>query len=211
MAALVAVMFVVAYSTFDWNSIKPGHLKRMPGSETAVMTITVILTVATGNLSIGVIAGVIAAALLFARRVQHMTTVTRLHPHEQHSRHHLHLPRLRHRHTETGEPPANQGNTVGALAAPSDPTADIAVYQVAGELFFASSSDLGDHFDYAGDPDTILIDLTHSHIWDASTVASLDQVIARYAHRGKRVELIGLNQASTHIHSALAGHLASSH
>ena len=211
MAALVAVMFVVAYSTFDWNSIKPGHLKRMPRSETAVMTITVILTVATGNLSIGVIAGVIAAALLFARRVQHMTTVTRLLPHEQHSRHHLHLPRLRHRHTETGEPLAHQSNATEALAAPSDPTADIAVYQVTGELFFASSSDLGDHFDYAGDPDTILIDLTHSHIWDASTVAALDQVIARYAHRGKRVELIGLNHASSHIHSALAGHLASSH
>jgi len=207
MAALVAVMFVVAYSTFDWNSIKPNHLKRMPRSETAVMSITVILTVATGNLSIGVIAGVIAAALLFARRVQHMTTVTRLHPQEHHSGHHLHLPRLRHRHTDTRVTASEHEQLGGAAAVPNDPTADIAVYQVTGELFFASSSDLGDHFDYAGDPDTVLIDLTHSHIWDASTVAALDQVITRYAHRGKRVELIGLNQASTHIHSTLAGHL----
>jgi SulP family sulfate permease len=69
MAALVAVMFVVAYSTFNWDSVRPATLKRLPRSETAVMVVTVVLTVATGNLSIGVIAGVVVAALLFARRV----------------------------------------------------------------------------------------------------------------------------------------------
>jgi sulfate permease, SulP family len=78
MAALVAVMFVVAYSTFDWGSVRPEHLKRMPRSETTVMVVTVVLTVATGNLSIGVVAGVIVAALLFARRVAHVVTVDRV-------------------------------------------------------------------------------------------------------------------------------------
>jgi sulfate permease, SulP family len=78
MAALVAVMFVVAYSTFDWGSVKPATLKRMPRSETTVMVVTVVLTVATGNLSIGVLAGVIVAALLFARRVAHLVEVDRL-------------------------------------------------------------------------------------------------------------------------------------
>lgn len=78
MAALVAVMFVVAYSTFDWGSVKPATLKRMPRSETTVMVVTVVLTVATSNLSIGVLAGVIVAALLFARRVAHLVEVDRL-------------------------------------------------------------------------------------------------------------------------------------
>jgi sulfate permease, SulP family len=78
MAALVAVMFVVAYSTFNWESVRPSTLKRMPRSETAVMIVTVVLTVATGNLSIGVIAGVVVAALLFARRVAHLVDVDRV-------------------------------------------------------------------------------------------------------------------------------------
>jgi SulP family sulfate permease len=50
----------------------------MPRSETAVMVVTVVLTVATGNLSIGVIAGVAVAALLFARRVAHLVDVDRV-------------------------------------------------------------------------------------------------------------------------------------
>ena len=162
MAALVAVMFVVAYSTFDWESVKPEHLKRMPRSETTVMTVTVVLTVATGNLSIGVLAGVITAALLFARRVQRMTSVARSSP----------------------------GH-----------------YAVSGELFFASSSDLADHFDYAGDPEEVIIDLRDSHIWDASTVAALDQVVAKYAGHGKTVELVGMNEASRDFHGNLAGRL----
>jgi SulP family sulfate permease len=80
MAALVAAMFVVAYSTFDWGSVAPRHLRRMPRSETSVMLLAVVLTVATGNLSIGVLGGVILAALLFARRVQHLAKVTRVTP-----------------------------------------------------------------------------------------------------------------------------------
>ncbi len=167
MVALVAVMFVVAYSTFDWESVKPSRLRRMPKSETAVMATTMVLTVATGNLLIGVLAGVIVAALLFARRVQGLTTVTR----------------------------------------DSEPAVP-AVYQVEGELFFASSSDLADHFDYLGDPERVVIDLSRSHIWDASTVAALDLVVDRYAHHGKRVELIGMNQASQEFHGNLAGRLA---
>jgi SulP family sulfate permease len=201
MAALVAVMFVVSYSTFDWNSIAPAHLKRMPRSETAVMLVTVILTVATGNLSIGVLAGVIAAALLFARRVQHIANVARITP--DHHRWHLHLPGHHPRRSPAVHP--------GRPHAPSDLDGHSAVYVVTGELFFASSSDLADHFDYTGDPDHIIIDLTDSHIWDASTVAALDRVIAKYAHHGKTVELIGMNAASRRIHNDLAGQLASSH
>ncbi|CAM5533495.1 hypothetical protein SCYAM73S_01342 [Streptomyces cyaneofuscatus] len=48
------------------------------------------------------------------------------------------------------------------------------VYSVTGELFFASSNDLVGQFDYADDPDRIVIDLSAAHIWDASSVAALD-------------------------------------
>lgn len=78
MAALVAVMIFVSVATFDWHSIRPSTLKMMPKSETAVMLITVIFTVWTHNLAIGVGVGVLTAMVLFARRVAHFVTVTRV-------------------------------------------------------------------------------------------------------------------------------------
>ena len=78
MAALVAVMIMVSVGTFDWHSVRPSTLRRMPKSETGVMLATVIVTVVTHNLAYGVIVGVLVAMVLFARRVAHVTTVTRL-------------------------------------------------------------------------------------------------------------------------------------
>lgn len=77
MAALVAVMIMVSVGTFDWHSIMPSTLKRMPKSETVVMVITVAVVVATHNLAIGVIVGVFVAAVMFVRRVAHLVAVTR--------------------------------------------------------------------------------------------------------------------------------------
>ncbi|OUM39544.1 SulP family inorganic anion transporter [Arthrobacter sedimenti] len=77
MAALVAVMIFVSIATFDWHSIRPSTLKRMPKSETLVMLATVVGTVWTHNLAIGVGVGVLVAMVAFARRVAHFVTVTR--------------------------------------------------------------------------------------------------------------------------------------
>ncbi len=77
MAALVAVMIFVSLITFDWHSIRPATLKRLPKSETGVMLVTVAVVVATHNLAIGVGAGVLTAMVLFARRVAHFATVER--------------------------------------------------------------------------------------------------------------------------------------
>ncbi|AXK46531.1 SulP family inorganic anion transporter [Brachybacterium saurashtrense] len=75
MAALVAVMIMVSVGTFDWHSIRPSTLRLMPWSETAVMLVTVIATVITHNLAIGVVLGVLAAMVLFARRVAHLVRI----------------------------------------------------------------------------------------------------------------------------------------
>ncbi len=80
-------------------------------------------------------------------------------------------------------------------------------YRVSGELFFASSNDLVYQFDYAGDPDRVLIDVSASHIWDASTVASLDAITTKYQSRGKTVEIVGLNRDSAQRHGRLTGRL----
>lgn len=76
MAALVAVMVMVSFATFDWHSIAPKTLKRMPADEIAVMVITVAAVVATHNLAIGVVVGSITAVVIFAKRVAHLAEVT---------------------------------------------------------------------------------------------------------------------------------------
>ena len=76
MASLVAVMIIVSYLTFDWHSIAPSTLKRMPKSETFVMVCTVLVVIFTHNLAYGVIAGVFIEAVLFVRRVAHVVDVT---------------------------------------------------------------------------------------------------------------------------------------
>ncbi|QWC85803.1 SulP family inorganic anion transporter [Nocardioidaceae bacterium] len=172
MAALVAVMLMVAVGTFDWQSIRPGTLRRMPRSETAVMLTTVAVTVLTHNLALGVAAGVLVATSLLARRMASQVRIER-----------------RLVEVEGG--------------------ATEAVYVVHGELFFASSHDLATRFAYDEDPDRVVIDVTHSHVWDASTVAALDAVRGSYATRGKHVHIEGLNEASLSMHDRLSGRLGS--
>lgn len=75
MAALVAIMIMVSVGTIDWRSIHPRTLKFMPLSETVVMLVTVAATLATSNLAIGVVLGVITAMIMFARRVAHIASV----------------------------------------------------------------------------------------------------------------------------------------
>jgi SulP family sulfate permease len=172
MAALVAVMIMVAVGTFDWHSIAPATLRRMPKSETLVMIATVVVVVATHNLAIGVVVGVVVAMTLFARRVAHLTET----------------------HRTIVE---NRDGTTSA------------VYTVTGELFFASSNDLYTQFEYAADPERVVIDLSDSHIWDASTVASLDAITTKYERRGTTVDIVGLNEASAERHGRLSGSLPS--
>ena len=88
---------------------------------------------------------------------------------------------------------------------------DTHVYAVTGELFFATSNDLYSQFDYVGAPHNVVIDLTGAHIWDASTVAALDAITTKFESKGKNVSIIGLNDASAHMHDRLSGHLGAGH
>ncbi|MEU7297379.1 SulP family inorganic anion transporter [Streptomyces exfoliatus] len=76
MAALVAVMIMVCFATFDWHSIAPKTLKRMPAGEIAVMVVTVVAVVASHNLAVGVVIGSVTAMVIFAKRVARLAEVT---------------------------------------------------------------------------------------------------------------------------------------
>ena len=99
---------------------------------------------------------------------------------------------------------ANVTRTVGG-----DDEIEAALYTVEGELFFASSNDLTTLFEYSEDPENVVIDLSGSHIWDASTVAALDTIQTKYESLGKTVYIKGMNDFSQILHSKLAGNLGS--
>ena len=173
MPALVAIMIMVSIGTFSWNSIP--NIGKHPWQSSVVMLTTVAVVVATHNLAYGVVVGVVTAMVLFARRVAHLTDVTKV------------------------------------SEADNDGLVDTRVYLVTGELFFASSNDLVYQFDYIGDPKNIVIDMSDSHIWDASTVATLDAITTKYAAKGKTVDIVGLNKPSIERHDRLSGNLGNEH
>ena len=69
MAALVAVMIMVSISTFNWQSIT--EFNKLPLSTNIVMLTTVVITVGTHNLALGVFSGVLLASLFFANKISH--------------------------------------------------------------------------------------------------------------------------------------------
>jgi len=73
MAALVAVMIMVSIGTFSWSSII--NLKNYPLSANIIMLSTVIVVVWTHNLALGVLVGVLFAALFFANKISHFMYV----------------------------------------------------------------------------------------------------------------------------------------
>ncbi|WP_019506875.1 SulP family inorganic anion transporter [Pleurocapsa sp. PCC 7319] len=73
MAALVAIMIMVSIGTFNWSSMR--QIRKIPRSETAVMVTTVVMTIFSHNLAIGVLSGVTLNALLFSRKIAQLVFV----------------------------------------------------------------------------------------------------------------------------------------
>jgi SulP family sulfate permease len=67
MAALVAIMIMVSIGTFSWQSLR--NLRDHPASSSIVMVATVFGVVATHNLAIGVLIGVLLSGIFFAAKI----------------------------------------------------------------------------------------------------------------------------------------------
>lgn len=77
-------------------------------------------------------------------------------------------------------------------------------YRVTGPLFFGSSNDLVEQFQYSRDPRRVVIDLSAAQVWDASTVSALDSIQDSFEKHGSAVTFQGLDARST----ALLGRLS---
>ncbi|ENX22315.1 hypothetical protein F892_01557 [Acinetobacter vivianii] len=153
MAALVAVMIMVSISTFEWKSIT--QFTANPKSSNVVMIATVAVVVATHNLALGVLTGVLLSALFLANKLENDI------------------------HVKT--------SCEGATR----------LYELHGQIFFSSSEKFLQRFDFKEGVKAVIIDLTHSHIWDVTSVAMLDSVISKFQKNGIHVTVRGLNEASS--------------
>ncbi|MBY3626288.1 SulP family inorganic anion transporter [Acinetobacter sp. CUI P1] len=153
MAALVAVMIMVSISTFEWKSLT--GFKSNPKSSNVVMIVTVIVVVATHNLALGVLTGVLLSALFLANKLENDIRVE------------------------------------------SYIENDARVYDLKGQIFFSSSEKFMQGFNFQEPISKVIIDLTHSHIWDVTSVAMLDSVVNKFQRNGVNVTVRGLNEASS--------------
>ncbi|MRH44648.1 STAS domain-containing protein [Aquibacillus halophilus] len=79
------------------------------------------------------------------------------------------------------------------------------VYFVYGQLFFASVTDFVTHFEFKEDLEEVVIDLTHSHLWDDSAVGALDKVKLKFEQNGTKVNYKGLNRESADLFDKIGG------
>ena len=165
MPSLVAVMIMVSIGTFSWNSIP--NLRRHPWQSSVVMVTTVVVVVATNDLSLGVGAGVLLSGIFFAQKVQRLFRVER------------------------------------EISADGQ----VATYRVSGEIFFASVHRFIEQMEAANETAPhVMIDMTHAHLWDISSVDALDKIVGKLDKGGASVKVIGYNEASADIVDKFALH-----
>lgn len=162
-AALVAIMVMVSIDTFDWSSLR--KLVVHPRASSFVMLATVVVTVFTSNLALGVTVGVLLSGVFFAGKVAKLFRVRKV-----------------------------------------DGAAGERIYQVEGQVFFASADAFIEAFDFDELPPTLVIDVSKAHLWDITAVDALDKVVLKYRNLGVAVEVRGVNEASTDMLDRFALH-----
>ena len=65
-----------------------------------------------------------------------------------------------------------------------------------GQVFFASSDRFTGHFDFREAVERVVIDVTHAHFWDITSVSALDRVVIKFRREGTEVEIKGMNEAT---------------
>lgn len=89
----------------------------------------------------------------------------------------------------------------GLVTITSHQSGDRLIYDVSGQLFFASADQLDETVDYLTTDKCVVLDLTHARIWDITSVQILEKVIDKLHAHGRKVEVTGLN---LNLHGILA-------
>lgn len=52
----------------------------------------------------------------------------------------------------------------------------------------------------------VILDVTHAHCWDLTSVSALDKVVLKFRSAGAEVEILGMNEASATLVDRLGVH-----
>ncbi|MBB1250616.1 SulP family inorganic anion transporter [Rhizobium sp. G21] len=80
------------------------------------------------------------------------------------------------------------------------------IYQVEGQIFFASAESFIAAFDFTEEAQRVVIDVTQAHLWDITAVGALDKVVIKFRKAGVDVEILGFNAASADMVDRFALH-----
>jgi len=83
---------------------------------------------------------------------------------------------------------------------------DTRTYTVRGQVFFASADSFAAAFDFKEALAKVVIDVSHAHFWDLTSVGALDRVVLKFRREGAEVEVLGMNEATATIVDKLATH-----
>jgi SulP family sulfate permease len=76
---------------------------------------------------------------------------------------------------------------------------NVRTYEVRGQVFFASADEFVSSFDFKESLEKVVIDVSHAHFWDLTSVNALDRVVLKLRSAGTVVEILGMNEASATI------------
>jgi sulfate permease, SulP family len=79
------------------------------------------------------------------------------------------------------------------------------VYQVHGQIFFASVSDLPKKFNFYDSVKSVEIDLSNAHLWDDSAIGALDRIETKFEQNNIEVRYTGLNEESRQLKNKIGG------
>ncbi|MDZ4142365.1 MAG: SulP family inorganic anion transporter [Methylotenera sp.] len=101
---------------------------------------------------------------------------------------------------------ANKVGQFLLVTSEADNDGTLRTYKVVGQVFFTSADKFVSYFDFKEAVDKVVIDLTHAHFWDITSVSALDKVVIKFRREGTEVEVIGMNEASATIVDRFAVH-----
>ena len=83
----------------------------------------------------------------------------------------------------------NAASMIQARPRPSETEVGAKVYEIEGPLFFGSATRFQELFNPAEDPELVILEFKGSRVVDQSALQAIEQVAAKYASAGKRLQL----------------------
>ena len=178
LCALAAILVVVAYHMSEWRSF--AGLLRAPRSDLVVLLLTFALTIFV-DLTIAVQVGIVAASLMFMKRMSDLTHVSEI------------TDDLRDRGEDPGEitQVRKRKKFVGGYEIP----AGVEVYAVNGPFFFGAAAKLEDVIsEIASPPKVFILRMKNVPAIDATGIYALERMAKKCRHEGTALILTEIRE-----------------